>query len=102
MKAAGIVSHGGFEFGATPTTTANVDELFASKDIYWIETAHFELDSRSTRRRSAPTSPKRIRAELTELQVFFPRSTPRPACSIRSCAPTSTLRVERPGSASSS
>ena len=90
MAAAGIVSHGGFEFGSSDTR--GVDELLAASDIRWIETQHFEIgfalglvqaSSRRRRRRSA--------AELTALAASAcRRSPPRPRCSIRGCARTST------------
>ncbi|MFT5291263.1 MAG: hypothetical protein ACI82F_003342 [Planctomycetota bacterium] len=41
MEAAGIVSHGGFEFGKTDTMRA--DQLMVSDDIRWMETEHFRI-----------------------------------------------------------
>lgn len=41
MEAAGVVSHGGFEFGKTDTASA--DRLMVSDEIRWMETEHFRI-----------------------------------------------------------
>jgi len=72
MKVGGIFSHGGFDFAAPPSNTGSVDEFFAGKDVYWIESAHFELGLALGPQKVGPDEAKRIRAELTELAEFFP------------------------------
>jgi len=67
MRAAGIVSHGGFEFAAPPATTVSVDSFFGGKDIYWIESAHFKLGLCVGVHKISPDEAKQVRAELTEL-----------------------------------
>ncbi len=75
MRAAGIVSHGGFEFGTTDT--AGVDRMFGGKDLYWIESAHFELGLCLGPHRVSTDEAKKIRAELTELAGGLPEIDPK-------------------------
>jgi hypothetical protein len=75
MKAAGIASHGGFQFGAQDTAWA--DKFFGGKDIYWIESAHFELGMIVGPQKVDPGEAKKIRAELTELAEFLPDVDPK-------------------------
>lgn len=77
MEAAGIVSHGGFEFAAPPSTTATVDQHFGGKDIYWIESAHFELGLCLGPHKVGPDESKKVRAELTELAKVLPEVDPK-------------------------
>lgn len=65
MRAAGIVSHGGFEFGAHDTAWA--DKFFGGKDIYWIESAHFELGLALGAHKVGPEESNEVRAELADL-----------------------------------
>jgi hypothetical protein len=75
MAAAGIVSHGGFEFGVTDT--GKVDALLGGKDIYWIESAHFEIGLALAPYRVATEEAKKIRAELSELAERLPEIDPK-------------------------
>ena len=77
MEVAGIVSHGGFEFAAPPTDTTAVDQFFGGKDIYWIESAHFELGLCVGAHKVGPDESKRVRAELTELSEVLPEVNPK-------------------------
>lgn len=77
MEAAGIVSHGGFEFAAPPSTTITVDKHFGGKDIYWIESAHFELGLCLGPHKVGPDESKKVRAELTELAKVLPEVDPK-------------------------
>lgn len=70
MTPAGIVSHGGFEFGRKDT--AQTDAMFGGKDVYWIETAHFELGMCLTREKVSIDEQKKVRAELAELALVLP------------------------------
>lgn len=75
MAAAGIVSHGGFDFGRT--NTAGADELLADVDIYWIETAHFVLGLALEPYKIAADEKAKIRDELTRLSASLPAVQPR-------------------------
>ena len=75
MKAAGIASHGGFQFGTEDTAWA--DRFFGGKDLYWIESAHFELGLCVTAQKVDPDEAKKIRAELTELAAVLPDIDPK-------------------------
>jgi hypothetical protein len=77
MREAGIVSHGGFEFAAPPTTTAMVDQSLGGKDIYWIESAHFELGMVVGPHKVGPDESKKVRAELAELAEVLPEVDPK-------------------------
>ena len=70
MGPAGIVSHGGFEFGRTDTD--GVDDLLASNDIRWIETEHFEIGFAGPPYRASGKEKKKIEAELVELEKVLP------------------------------
>lgn len=74
LAAAGIVSHGGFEF--SKTDTAGVDEIIAT-EIFWIETPHFEIGVGLPEYRISTDERKPIRAELEQLAVALPEVDPR-------------------------
>ena len=75
MGPAGILSHGGFEFGASDTGA--VDTLLATSDIRWIETPHFELGIALGLHKVKQSEKEKIRAELTELQLLMPTINPK-------------------------
>jgi glutaredoxin len=75
MEAAGVVSHGGFEFGSTDT--AKVDGLLASQDIRWIESAHFEIGFALGGHKVEQDEKEKIRAELGRLQAALPAVDPK-------------------------
>jgi len=70
MAAAGIVSHGGFDFGRGTTETA--EELFPEQRIVWIETAHFELGVALPTYRLVKAEKAKIKAELADLGRSLP------------------------------
>jgi len=70
MRAAGIVSHGGFEFGKT--TTADIDAFFPGVAIHWIESAHFELGFADAGSRADYEDKKVFEAELARLAAVLP------------------------------
>lgn len=74
MAAAGVVSHGGFEF--SKTDTAGVDAMIAT-EIFWIETAHFELGVGLPEYRIPLDERAGIRAELERLALALPEIDPR-------------------------
>lgn len=65
MKAAGIVSHGGFKVGRK--TTEEVNQQLGTADIYWIETEHFELGMALGRMKVRQENKKKIREECAKL-----------------------------------
>ena len=75
MKAAGIVSHGGFDFGNVDKTS-KVDALLATCDIKWIETAHFELGFALGQHKVKQEEKEKIRGELARLQAVLPAVDP--------------------------
>jgi len=76
MRAAGIYSHGGFQFGSDDT--AWVDKFFSSKEIYWIESEHYELGlCLQPYKVTNAEEIKKIRAELTELAEVLPDIDPK-------------------------
>ena len=75
MAAAGIVSHGGFEFGRTDT--AEVDALLAMTDIRWIETTHFQLGFALGSHKVDQTEKGKVRGELTRLAPALPAVKPK-------------------------
>lgn len=75
MAAAGIVSHGGFEFGRTDTD--GIDDLMASNDIRWIETPHFEIGFGGPPYKPKAKERKALTAELTELAKALPEIKPK-------------------------
>lgn len=76
MEKAGIVSHGGFEFGKEESTE-KVDAVLSSADIRWIETKHFELGFALAPHKVKPEEKDKIRAELTRLAAVLPTVDPK-------------------------
>jgi hypothetical protein len=80
MRAAGIVSHGGFEFATRiesrgeqgDTRTAHVDAFLATADIRWIESAHFEIGLALAPYKVDQDERKKIEAELSRLRLVLP------------------------------
>ena len=77
MQAAGIVNHGGFDFGKYDTQKA--DDLLATCDIRWIESAHFRIGFALGSHKVKLEEKKKIIAELTRLQQFLPEIKPETA-----------------------
>ncbi|MDF1800975.1 MAG: DUF1570 domain-containing protein [Planctomycetota bacterium] len=75
MAPAGIVSHGGFEFGRTDT--AAVDEQLGNCDIRWIETEHFEIGFAGPPYSVSGKEKKGLIAELEELNKVLPEVSPK-------------------------
>jgi glutaredoxin len=75
LKAAGLVSHGGFEFGISDT--GQVDGLLATCDIRWIESKHFQIGFALGPQKVKEEEKKKIRAELTRLQAVLPAVDPK-------------------------
>jgi hypothetical protein len=71
LKAAGLVSHGGFVFG-TADNTAQVDALLPECEIRWLETANFRIGFGLGAWKVRTEDKKRTVAELTRLKQFFP------------------------------
>ena len=65
MKAAGIVSHGGFTVGRK--TTEEVDKQLGTAEIYWIETKHFELGMALGRMKVKQEDKQKLRDECALL-----------------------------------
>lgn len=76
MEKAGIVSHGGFEFGKEEST-AKVDAVLPSADIRWIESKHFELGFALAPHKVKPEEKDKLRAELAKLQAVLPLVDPK-------------------------
>jgi hypothetical protein len=70
MKKAGIVSHGGFDFGKN--NTGKIDEFLPTQEIRWIETAHFRIGFALGSQKVTLEEKKKIIGELTRLHEFFP------------------------------
>jgi hypothetical protein len=70
MAAAGVVSHGGFEFGTG--TTDDVEGLLSMADLVWIETEHFELGFGLGPYKVKQDEKNKIREELGRLQLALP------------------------------
>lgn len=76
MKKAGLVSHGGFEFGTNDTTA--VDALLSVCDIRWVESAHFEIGVALGPYKIKEEEKKAIRAELERLAKVLPNVDTKP------------------------
>ena len=76
LKAAGIVSLGGFDFGKAGWTTTKVDDYLASNEIRWVETEHFKIGFGLDSYKVKLQEKKKIIAELTRLKVFMPKIQP--------------------------
>ena len=70
MAAAGVLSHGGFEFGLG--TTDDVEALLPMVDLVWVETAHFELGFGLGPYKVKQDEKNKIREELGRLQLALP------------------------------
>lgn len=70
MKAAGLVSHGGFEFGESDTPST--DQMMGTCDIRWLETEHFELGFALGPYRVPQKEKKVIQATLERLAERLP------------------------------
>lgn len=75
MRAAGVVSHGGFGFGTGDT--ASSDALLPDVHLRWIETAHFEIGMGLEDYRIPSDEREALRDELVELQAVLPKVQPR-------------------------
>ena len=75
MAAAGIRSHGGFEFGRS--TTGGIDAFMPAADIRWIETPHFELGLALGPHRVKQDEKAKVRAELGRLAEVLPEIKPK-------------------------
>lgn len=69
MRAAGIASHGGFEFGKTDT--ASIAAFFPGVEIHWIESTHFELGFADAGARADFEDKKAFEAELERLAAVL-------------------------------
>jgi hypothetical protein len=76
LKAAGIVSLGGFDFGKSGSTTEKIDEFMSTSEIRWIETEHFKIGFGLGSYKVKLDEKKKIVAELTKLKAFFPKVAP--------------------------
>ena len=74
MAAAGIVSHGGFEFGKTDTK--RVDAALPSCDIRWIETPNLKIGFGIGSQKVKFEEKKKMLAELTRLAAVLPEVVP--------------------------
>ena len=75
MAAAGIVNHGGFEFGSTDTT--DVDDFLANSDIRWLESENFQLGFALGSYKVPQKEKKAIMADLTRLAERLPLVSPK-------------------------
>ena len=70
MRKAGILSHGGFEFGVGDT--ASSERILPEVPLLWIETAHFEIGMGMETYRIGGDERERVQAELVELERALP------------------------------
>ncbi|MEM7515514.1 MAG: hypothetical protein AAF368_01130 [Planctomycetota bacterium] len=75
MAQAGIVSHGGYEFGESDT--AKLDNLLVGTDVRWLESEHFKLGFALGAYKVKVKEKKAIFAELTDLQELYPTINPK-------------------------
>jgi hypothetical protein len=75
MRRAGIVSHGGFEYGMQDTRT--IDGRMATCTILWIESAHHEIGFALGPVKISAEEGKQVRAELEELARVLPGVDPK-------------------------
>ena len=76
MKAAGLTSHGGFEFGTEGNDTQTIGSFLVA-DVYWIESEHFEIGLALSAYRVPQKEKNKIRDELTRLQEVLPEVDPK-------------------------
>ena len=77
MAKAGLVSHGGFDFGKT--NTAKVDAELPANDIRWIESAHCEIGFALPPIKVTVEEKDKVRAELARLALVMPDVPAKPA-----------------------
>ncbi|MFN0241867.1 MAG: DUF1570 domain-containing protein [Planctomycetota bacterium] len=77
LEAAGLVNHGGFEFGLNDT--AKVDELLTGVQVHWLETKNFKIGLALGIGKIKFEDKKRYIAELTRLQTMLPDVKPETA-----------------------
>ncbi len=77
MAKAGIVSHGGFEFGAVPHDTKSTQAFLATSDVFWIESEHFEIGFALGKYKVGQKEKNKIREELYELAEVLPDVDPK-------------------------
>ncbi|MFT7668880.1 MAG: hypothetical protein ACI8X5_001580 [Planctomycetota bacterium] len=75
MKGAGILSHGGFDFGET--NTEDVEKFMSTSDIRWLETEHFQIGFALGSYKLNPKEKKAMRLELTRLAKRLPSVNPK-------------------------
>jgi len=75
LAAAGLVSHGGFEFARTDT--AGADALLPNLVVLWIESKHFEVGFALGPHKVTQKEKNKIREELSRLQRALPAVNPR-------------------------
>ena len=75
MARAGILNHGGFEFGRGDTES--VAALLPMVDLVWVETPHFELGFALGPHKVKTNERNKIRAELTRLAEALPEVNPK-------------------------
>ena len=76
MRAAGLVSHGGFEFAQS--NTAAIDDFFGAYEVYWIESEHFEIGLGLGPYKPKQGELKALRAEMAELSKVLPEVPAKP------------------------
>ena len=74
MQAAGIVSHGGFEFGKNDT--AKIDAFLTTSDLRWIETPMFKIGFGLGPQKVKFEEKKKLFAELSRLAAVLPAVKP--------------------------
>ena len=75
MRRAGVVSHGGFEFGTGDTTS--VERMLSTTDLIWLETDHFKIGMGLGSHKLKGDERKKLRAELERLAEVLPEVHPR-------------------------
>lgn len=75
MAAAGIVSHGGFEFATTDT--AGVEDYMGTSEIRWLESEHFELGFAIGGYKVSQKEKKVFLRDLTKLAEKLPTVDPK-------------------------
>ncbi len=76
LAKAGLVSHGPFPFGNEPNDTQSVDDDLAA-DVFWIESAHFEIGLGIGAYRVSQKDKDKLRGELGRLAQVLPAVDPK-------------------------
>ena len=76
LAAAGLISHGGFEFGKIDT--AKTDALMVGSDIRWVETQHFKIGIGIGTGKVDGDDRNKIRAECDRLRLALPEVPEKP------------------------